>query len=155
MSVDPTISKLALDRDLEGATPFAIEQGWQLTRPADLVVIASITRPKCDRFDPEEFIFEFNFDQFPSLPPLISAIDPISGDRDVPRAYPNGHSYFHGNNLICAEWSRRAYGQYQGPHGEWEYSNWKASSNGIISIGPMLEALRGAIFDSTFQGRRG
>lgn len=67
---------------------------------------------------------------YPVTPPRWTCRTPE--DVLVPAAFPlpgsrpgiNG-SIFHPNQLICAPWSRLAYGTDGGPHTDWELTGWK------------------------------
>lgn len=154
MAVDPLISKAYLDEDLAGAREIAEEMGWRLSRLSDLVIRAEMTRTAIDRLPEEIYVFEFRFEDFKEMPPFIDAIHFQTGHKNVSSAYPHGHSYFHGNNVICAPWNRGAYQDHGGPHSDWPYSGWQQGSEGKISIGPMLHELHMAIYDPSYQGRR-
>jgi len=73
-----------------------------------------------------------DLDGYPGLPPLWQFVDPATG-QSVPQAFPLGGAppgingtIFHSNRVICAPWSRLAYGEHGGPHNDWGgLASWK------------------------------
>ena len=127
--------------------------GWQLKWDRDALLLhAEITAP-----DEERYIFEFRFDDYPELPPLVDLVHPDSGERNTARGcFPSGgKSYFHPNNLICAYWSRRAYGALGGPHNDptWIMGDWARSDPTHREIGLILALLADLFEDPSYQGR--
>ena len=71
----------------------------------------------------EDYLLVGTFDDYRVEPPTWRFLDPRTGESIGPAAYPLGAwpngSIFHGNGLICAPWSRDAYGDRGGPHRDW------------------------------------
>lgn len=155
MSVEREITIAMVDEELERARPLAESQGWTLKKLDDITLRASVVAPSHGEDKPEEFIFEFTFDDYPCMPPLIDVVHPHTGVRNEPTCFPKGTccGYFHENKRICADWSRRAYKEFAGPHPEWEYGDWRARSGNVREIGMFLHELRRALYDSSYEGR--
>lgn len=76
-----------------------------------------------------------DLDGYPGIPPRWQFVDPSTGEP-TPQAFPLGGaipgisgSIFHGNRVICAPWSRLAYAEFNGPHGDWgPLTNWKSAA---------------------------
>jgi len=151
LAVDRDISRTALEHELDRAGSSAERRGWQLQWNADTLLLqASITAP-----DGEAYVFEFQYDDYPELPPKIDAIYPGSNERNTPRCFPSGgRGYFHPTNLICAPWSRNAYKRLGGPHGDWAIGDWRQADPLRKELGPILTLLADLLEDSTYQGRR-
>jgi len=85
----------------------------------------------------EPYLIIASFDDYPLLPPIWQFVDPKTG-RDIglpgyPR--PVGASVFHGNALVCAHWSRKAYQEEGGPHGNWGgVRNWQNPVEGSVAL---------------------
>lgn len=72
----------------------------------------------------EDYLLVGTFDDYRVEPPTWRFLDPRTGANIGAPAYPagawlNGGSVFHPNGLICATWSRDAYGDREGPHADW------------------------------------
>lgn len=82
--------------------------------------------------DNELFIVEALCDDYKELPALFEFIEPDTGLRGTPRAYPKGQdSFFHTSGpCICAPFNRKAYKKYfdTGPHPEWSTGDWMTST---------------------------
>jgi len=105
--------------------------------------------------DQEIYVFEFRFDHYPELPPLIDAVHPESGERNTSRCFPTGgKNYFHSGNFICARWSRRAYRDLGGPHGDWQLGDWKQGDPMRRELGLVLALIADLLEDSEYKGRK-
>jgi hypothetical protein len=51
-------------------------------------------------------------------------------------------SIFHPNRLICAPWSRPAYGEHGGPHSDWGgQTNWTSAATGYTKADTLADML--------------
>ena len=92
---------------------------------------------------------------YPVLPPAWHFRNPESGALDQPRDTPRGGSFFHSSGVICAPWDRLAY-RPQGPHGDWQISDWRSNpkAGGTRTLCAM--ALRIAVeLRGQYEGRLG
>jgi hypothetical protein len=85
----------------------------------------------------EPYLVEAVFDDYRTLPPIWRFLDPRDG-RDVgPAAYPRplGPSVLHTQGLICAHFSRMAYAEHGGPHGNWNGpAAWQQPVEGTVAM---------------------
>jgi hypothetical protein len=94
----------------------------------------------------EPYLLEGVFDDYRVLPPLWRFLDPRTGAGIGVPAYPSprGTSVLHGNGLICAHFSRLAYAEYNGPHGNWNGArSWQTRVEGTeaMTVSDMLARL--------------
>jgi len=151
VAVNPEVSRVKVEKELERAASSAQRRGWQLQwDPNALFLRASITAP-----DNEVYIFEFHFDDYPEIPPLIDAIHPETGERNTAQCFPTGGSgYFHSSNRICAYWSRNAY-TAGGPHaGNWVMGDWASKDPLRKELGLILTLLADFLEDTSYKGRK-
>lgn len=104
------------------------------------------TAPSAAAVSEEEYLIEGRFDQYRVLPPIWKFLDPRTGQDIGPAAYPQplGNSVVHPAGLICAHWSRLAYAQHGGPHGNWGGpESWQTRVEGTeaLTISDMLARL--------------
>jgi hypothetical protein len=126
---------------------------------ATLTLRLRLTGRRADGEGREAYLIEGVFDDYRLLPPLWEFLDPRDGAAIGPAAYPTPgagvSSVLHSNALVCAHWSRRAYGELQGPHGNWgALTNWESVTEGTQahSIPEMLARLAHEV-DASSDGR--
>ena len=77
------------------------------------------------------FIIDVLCENYKEHPPFFEFIDPDTGVRGTPHAYPKGHdSLFHTSGpCICAPFNQKAYKSVvdTGPHPEWSFGDWMTS----------------------------
>jgi hypothetical protein len=84
-----------------------------------------------------------------TLAPLWRFVDPVSGEpsrtaNPAPGAIYGQASIFHPEGFICAHWSRAAYAEGGGPHGNWgAASGWMSVREGTQAhaVAEMLAAV--------------
>jgi len=156
VAISPEVSKVHVAAELERARPLLDAQGWQIEVFDGLRMQASILAPSINGAEPELFTYEFNFENYRELPPIVDALNLETGERNTPKCFPTGgRGYYHGNQRICARWSRNAYGVMSGPHGDWPIGDWAAADSKHSDIGSMLTLLRNLLFqpESGYAGR--
>ena len=154
MAVSPEVSRAHMERELRAARTYAEEQGWMLEVFDDLKLRATISAPAPALHAAETYVFEFHFDNYRELPPLIDAVHPATGERNTPRCFPSGgKGYFYGGTRICAPWSRNAYANLGGPHPDWPVGDWAANAKHHREIGTILALLGNLLRDPSYQGR--
>lgn len=151
--IPPEVSKATLEDELEQARLHAEDSGWKLEVVEDLKLRGTIQAPERNG-NRETFVFEFTFDDYPEKPPLIDVLHPDLQQRNTSNCFPEGGSnYFHEKKRICADWSRRAYGEFEGPHPEWAFTDWKQRSQPVTTIGMILQELMLALHNPSYSGR--
>lgn len=163
MAVTPEVSALHFQRELARAKPLAEAEGWKLEVIGDLQLRATIIAPASllgapPQYGEETYIFEFNFDNYREIPPLVDVVHPQTGERNMPSCFPTGgKGFFYAGSgrldRICARWSRNAYGELAGPHSDWRFGDWASQSDGRSELGPILALLRNLLRDPSYQGR--
>ena len=77
------------------------------------------------------FFLKVDCDNYPQTPPAWHWYNHSSNTSGKPSDIPQGTGgYFHNSGCICAPWNRLAYKQIHpnGPHSDWELSNWLNNS---------------------------
>ena len=123
MPVGREIVLAYLDQEIPAAIAWAKETGltpeWN---PADLSFSLRL-HGRGENDTVEDYLLVGTFEDYRVEPPTWRFLDHRSGANIGPAAYPLGEwpngSIFHGNGLICAPWSRDAYGDRDGPHANW------------------------------------
>jgi hypothetical protein len=75
--------------------------------------------------DGEPMLIMATFEGYRAVPPTWRFVDPELVET-TPHSFPqpgsvggSASSIFHDNRIVCAQWSRLAYGEQSGPHGNW------------------------------------
>ena len=94
----------------------------------------------------EDYLLVGTFDDYRVEPPTWRFLDPHTGENIGAAAYPLGNwpngSIFHGNGLICAAWSRDAYGDRGGPHADWgAATKWQTAGRGYTQADTIPDML--------------
>ncbi len=97
----------------------------------------------------EQYLLQAVFDGYRALPPIWEFLDPRTGIPIGQAGFPKGtgSTVLHGNGLVCAHWSRRAYKteEFDGIHSDWgPPSNWRNPGSGqttAFTIADMLDRL--------------
>jgi hypothetical protein len=81
----------------------------------------------------EHYLLIGSFEDYRAVPPTWRFVDPRTDAAIGAAALPQGAlasgSVFHGNGVICAPWSRDAYGDRNGPHQDWtDATNWQTTA---------------------------
>jgi hypothetical protein len=112
-----------------------------------LVPLTGPGSPQPDGASPDEdYLLEGRFDDYRVLPPVWHFLDPRT-QADVGIAgYPTpiGPSVLHGQGLICAHFSRKAYSEHGGPHANWHGPpawQWPVEGTQAFTISDMLARL--------------
>lgn len=128
MTVAKEVSVLILEAELQTAKRMGAGYGWEFTDldpngPSFSVKIQSVV-------DNEQYIMEFQCDDYKEKPPYIEFKHPSTGEKGTRVCYPSDSqpdgSIFHDLPCICNPCSRKAYGHRGGPHPEWDpnIGNW-------------------------------
>jgi hypothetical protein len=108
--------------------------------------------------DGSRFWLKAECDGFQGTPPAWHWHNPESGALDCPADVPKGSGgYFQSSGRICAPWNRLAYKSVdpQGPHGDWELSNWMTNPNNgrCTTLAAMALRIAVELSSTRFQGR--
>jgi hypothetical protein len=119
-----TATDLVLAEQFEHLRQVAAAEGWDLKQADGPGFVLGLPAR-----DGSRFWLKTECDGFQGIPPAWHWQNPETGALDVPADTPAGSGYFHSSGRICAPWNRLAYKSVdpQGPHGDWELSNWMAN----------------------------
>lgn len=139
---------LLAEDELPKAEEWARRHGWKLhADPEQLRLEVRTVHPA----DGKPVLIVASFDGYKAVPPTWRLIDPESLETtpsSFPRAGPvNGQaSIFHeSQRVLCAQWSRLAYGEHSGPHGNWgPETGWLTVRDGnhAETVAEMLSIIR-------------
>lgn len=100
----------------------ARHRGWDVALDLSALRLEARTSHPADG---KPLLIVASFEGYRAVPPTWRFVDPETGET-TPHSFPqagnvggSGASIFHGNRFICAQWSRLAYGEHNGPHGNW------------------------------------
>ena len=146
------VVEAAIEDELDAAVAWAKRYGIEFTAlmPVEKIVRADLIQKNSQ----ERFFLQGQFDQYKALPPLWSWRDSNwsgEGGRSLsPKGVntPFGSSMFilhKGRAIICAPFSRSAFGDHDGPHRNWGgATQWTTVASGYVhavTIGDMLQAI--------------
>jgi hypothetical protein len=140
------VTRAVVATEMVAATAWCDRHGWTVAVTEDgLHVDATTAHPVTGTV----IVFHADLDGYPAIPPVWTCRDqdghvgpatfPLPGERP---GIPG--SIFHGNQVICAPWSRLAYAGHGGPHSDWgDLTAWKtiAGVTQAHTIADMLNAL--------------
>lgn len=155
MTVDKNVSLSIVKSELDKCHCDADNYGWEISTldESQLSFRVKMISP----IDNEIFIVSFKCNNYKEWPPNIDFIDPISGQEGVKNAYPlNSDGFFNENILICHPCSRKAYKDFNGPHGDWDPTVWENNSKvgALKNIWGILRAIYERISNSEiYRGR--
>lgn len=147
-TIEGAVSLDAIRRELTEAAPFAAS--------VQLVIDSADLNEENLRFfvnfhnrSGDVFYAEFNCCDYPLYPPMIEFTDQSRSIRGQKVLYPN---VFHANPCICMRYSRKAYQEHGGPHGEWRMLDWHLATPGggvIDTLSMIISDLHSKILDAT------
>jgi len=147
-AIEGAVSLDAIQRELSEAAPFAAS--------AQLIIDSTDLTEKDLRFfvnfynrNGDAFYAEFDCRDYPLYPPMIEFTDHSRTIRGQKELYPN---VFHANPCICMRYSRKAYQEHGGPHGEWRMLDWHLATPGggvIDTLAMIISDLHSKILDAT------
>jgi hypothetical protein len=146
-----------VEEELPGARAWADREGLTLNlEPERPSLRVALEGPGAEGEDPERYLLEAMLDDYRALPPLWRFLHPDSGEELGASGFPaapatpiGGPSIFIANGahgaVICGHFSRRAYADEGGPHGEWGGpSQWETIREGQVvarTLGDMLHRI--------------
>jgi hypothetical protein len=139
------VTRAVLEDELPPARCWADRHGWILDAALDsLVITVRMPHP----IGGESLVLRGDFHGYRALPPVWQFVDSSGvASRSVTPAGGSLHgqsSIFHPEGLICAHWSRAAYAEGGGPHGDWgAASGWASIGQGnqAHNLAEMLAAI--------------
>lgn len=145
-----TASELAVAEELVSLARVAVERRWGLrVLNSDTFILTFPAK------DGSNIQLKVDCSDYPVLPAAWHFRNPETGALDRPQDIPRGGSFFHGSGVICAPWNRLTY-KPQGPHGDWQISDWRSNpkTGGARTLCAM--ALRIAVeLQGPYVGRQG
>lgn len=115
-----------LDEEMPGAIAWAQSKGLSHTWSRDDLSFSLRLERRSEndgRATSEPYLLRGTFEDYRLEPPTWRFLDPRDAREIGTAAYPEGDwpggSIFHSNGIICAPWSRDAYSDRGGPHGDW------------------------------------
>jgi hypothetical protein len=156
MSVDADVTRRIIAEEMAAALELARTYNWVVT--IDFPAVKVTVRMK-SAVDGEEYVVEAQCDDYRAKPPLFEFIHPATGERGTHAAYPDdgGRSqpFFHPAPCVCIQWNRKAYGEFQGPHGDWPMADWVGAVRGQDRLGDMFHLIQREInLKDIYRGRR-
>ncbi len=124
MTVAPEISLAIIQREIADCNECVERYEWKFSAidEDNQKFLVEMISP----IDGQRYILDIKFDTYREFPLLIDFVDPATGQVGVKTAYPQSDDgFFHDHPCICNPCSRKAYGEYKGPHGDWEKSGWE------------------------------
>ncbi|MCZ6772975.1 MAG: hypothetical protein O7G83_13500 [Proteobacteria bacterium] len=150
-----TVTDLVFAEQFGHLSEVADHRGWSINQTAEpgLILVLPTRVGSCHGL-------KVVCDGYPGIPPAWQWCNPDSGVCDLPADVPCGSGgFFHSSGRICAPWNRRAYQHVDpnGPHCDWELSNWMTNPKTGSCTALAAMALRMAVeLQSTrYQGRKG
>jgi hypothetical protein len=146
-----------IEEELPGARAWADREGLELSfDPERSSLLVELAGPGADGGARERYLLEGMLDDYRALPPLWRFLHPDSGEEVGAAGFPAAPATPPGNSsilipnpthgaVICAHFSRRAYTDEGGPHGEWGGpSQWETIREGQVvarTLGDMLHRI--------------
>ncbi len=115
--IAPAAARASVEGELDAALAWAGRHQWTVTwTPEDLTLRADTYHRPVGR----QVEVVATCDGYRALPPLWRFVRPGTNEAE-PDCHPSAGpaSIFHGSAIICAPWSRLAYAELGGPHGDW------------------------------------
>jgi hypothetical protein len=134
LSLAPDISLAAVKQELAAVADYATAANLQLcSESLDEKNLKFYVRFENEQRD--VFHAEFDCGDYPLYPPTIEFVSENSLDRGLKTLYPQG---FHTTPCICMRYSRKAYAERGGPHGDWRLLDWRLPTGSGIAIDSLV-----------------
>lgn len=140
------LAELCLDDDFPEAQRVAVEAHWKITRPESTTIEVEIASD----VDGQRYYLRFVWPDYPDQPPSISCFDPITGEIEVPSAWPNCDGFRPGSWDICLPLSREGFAL----HPEWTRDallQWNSDGNALLKVLDELQVILNS--KSRYRGR--
>ena len=140
------VTRAVLATEMEAVHAWAKRRCWSVKEDLETLTVTARTAHPADQ---QPLVLEGAFGGYRALPPLWRFVDPVSGESSrtanpAPGAIYGQASIFHPEGFICAHWSRAAYAEGGGPHGNWgAASGWMSVREGTQAhaVAEMLAAV--------------
>jgi hypothetical protein len=148
MSVEAAVSLEAINEELADAAQYAKSAGLKLdaSNLSEQNLVFNVTFYSRTG---TEYFAEFDCRDYPLYPPTIEFTDETRVRRGSPNLYPN---VFHPHPCVCMRYSRKAYTERGGPHGDWRLIDWHLATPGggpIDTLAMIISDMHTKILDST------
>jgi hypothetical protein len=154
--MNAVVTQMTVDQEVLEAKAYGEPLGWQFSEiEIDNQVFAVRLHSSIDG---EDYVVEFEYDNYPEKPYLIEFFDPTMELKGHPSCYPRGKtdSFFHPRGVICHPCNRKAYSGYGNLHGEWNVAGWQQIAGGLTNLKNILDAIYTRITEETlYDGRMG
>jgi hypothetical protein len=119
--VPAEVTRAVLAAELVATRAWVKRRCWSLSEDIEALTLTAQTVHPADN---QPLVLHGSFDGYRALPPLWSFLDPVTGEPartacPAPGQVCGQASIFHPEGFICARWSRAAYAEGGGPHGNW------------------------------------
>jgi hypothetical protein len=162
MAVDVTITREILKEELARVREYGKTYKWGVIPDLQNLKVLVTMYSHTD----DLFIIEITVDDYKEKPPFFEFVDPVTGERGTPRAYPKGQdTFFHQSGpCICAPFSRNAYKNVvaTGPHQDWTLGDWMQSRannfdwSNVTTLADMLSMIQNRLVrPELYEGRMG
>lgn len=149
MTINRAIVHGYVDPEIASAIAWAEAKGLSYEWHRDDLSFSLRLNGRSENETAEPYLLVGTFHDYRIEPPTWRFLDPRDGAEVGTAAYPLGTwlngSVLHSNGLVCAPWSRDAYADRGGPHGDWGSAhNWEIAGPGqthAITIPDMLARL--------------
>lgn len=132
----------------------AASRGWELEELEGCKFIVGMKAR-----DGTQFWQFVDCEGYQTIPPAFNWYNPESMRKNYPSDTPIGGGFFHSLGRICAPWNRLAYKEHdsQGPHGDWQLSNWlnNPGTGETKTLAAMLLRIHRELQSPEFRGRMG
>jgi len=149
-----TATELFYEEQMVHVRQIAASRGWTLEELEGCKFIVGIKAR-----DGTQFWQFVDCESYQIIPPAFNWYNTDSKARNQPSDTPIGGQYFHSSGRICAPWNRLAYKECdaQGPHGDWQLSNWMSNpkTGETKTIAAMLLRIYRELQSQEFKGRMG
>jgi hypothetical protein len=148
------VTRMTVEQEILEAKAYGEPLGWQFS---DIEIDRCVFTVRLhSSIDDQEYLVEFQYDDYPEKPYLIDFIHSRSNLKGQSSCYPKGKtdSFFHPQGLICHPCSRKAYTGYNNVHADWGMAGWQQIAGGLTSLKNVLDAIYTRITDKTlYDGR--
>lgn len=149
-----TATELLYEEQMVSVRQIAAVRGWELDELEGCKFIIGMKAR-----DGTQFWQFVDCEGYQTTPPAFNWYNTESKAKNQHSDTPLGGSYFISSGQICAPWNRLAYKECnpQGPHGDWQLSNWMSNpkTGETKTIAAMLLRIYRELQSHEFKGRLG
>ena len=147
------VTRKVLGEQLEHVRSVAASHEWQVDADLDtLIVEVTMESPG----DGEEYIVQFECEDYDDKPPLVEMVDPETGEVGTPHAYfddGNGLIAHPNGPILCHRFNRRVY-EEDGIHNDWnDLAGWQRKAGNLTNLGDILVYIHRRLHTPHYEGR--